>query len=164
MFLFWFRAAHMLMVGELPLQTCIMISFQFTILCMLTHIPTGHIQTLHVLNSCSTIEDIAFLVRAAWEIWLESYDARHASQLTSDITLCVYCVHKGKNKGNLNSTTFQLTPLLPQMILLVLKVARESQPVSYGPIHTSLYSYLLQNYEWQQKSLSLCLYCNTDSS
>ena len=119
------------MISELWLQTHIAISFQYDILYVLLYITWK----LQLINGCSAYQMTAllskiFLVwfRVAWEVWLESYSLRHASQSFSDTTLpCVYCksVHNltynfawQQNSHSLlvkQCTTHQTTALLPMI-------------------------------------------------
>ena len=94
--------------------------------------------------------------RSLWEIRLESYSPRNVSLPFSDATFCVCCKHKQEIQGVGNSTTIQLTPLLTRVILLVLKLAKQSQSASYGPIHALLLG--VQLYARQQNSRCLWLY------
>ena len=66
-----------------------------------------------------------------------------------------------KPQGVCNSSTHQTTPLLLRMICFMLKVAKQLQPTSYGPVQTSLSCYFVCKYEWQQDSGCLWLYYNT---
>ena len=48
-----------------------------------------------------------------------------------------------KSQDTCNSTTLQTTPLLPRILLFVLKAAQQSQPTSCGPVHASLSSFFV---------------------
>ena len=67
-------------------------------------------------------------------IWLGSCGSGYTSQSFSDTTLCAYCKDKQENK-DLHTPT----PMLPMMILLVLKIAKPSQSASCGPVCTLLF-------------------------
>ena len=66
-FLFLGYSCMLAKIGVLRLQARITVSFQYVILCVLTHIqcnskPTGHTWMFCILNNCSTIRDVYFLV------------------------------------------------------------------------------------------------------
>ena len=68
-----------------------------------------------------------------------------------------------KPRGACNSTTHQTTPLLPKMLCFMLKIAKQLQPTSYSPIQTSLFSYFVRKYKWQQNLGCLQLYYTSNN-
>ena len=131
-------------------------------------IPTRITQKLHSTYGSSVYQTTVLLserfllwFRVAIKIWLESYSPRHASWSFSDATLCVYCKHKQKNIG-VPATLLHSNRLRwwPRMILFVLEVAKQSQPASYGPVHTLLYRYLVCNLHMTTITFTTVLHTN----
>ena len=54
---------------------------------------TGYIWTFCISNNCSTIEDVYCVVRAAWEIPLESYGPKQKLPSFSSKKLCAYTAY-----------------------------------------------------------------------
>ena len=144
------------MTEELQFQTCFEVSPIRH--CVLTYV---HNLKSTVVYEPSTYWTIALLsetfivwFRIAWEIWLESYGPKTC--LTVVLWYNIVCVLQAeeKNRGAFNSTILQSTPWLLRMILLVLKVAKQSQSANYGPIHVSLFGVQ----PWLTTELRLWLY------
>ena len=113
-------------------------SFRWAILCVLTHLTWK----LQVVFGCSTSQTTVLLSKtfllwfSARELWPQK---RH-----HDHSLQQYCVHTASiTKRNTGCMQPYYTPIdsiaIPRMILLVLKVAKQSQSSSFGPVHTSLF-------------------------
>ena len=111
-------------------------------------------QKLQSVYECSTykmnallLEIFLFWFTARCGLCLASYSLKHVSQSLSDMPFLLISSVTPKLQGTCNSTTHHMTALLPRMLSFMLKVAKQLQPSSYGPVQTSLSSYFVYKYE-----------------
>ena len=145
------------LICEILLQTCMAVSFQFTILCL--HVLTGVTWKLQGVYGPSKYWTTALLLqrflvwfRLAWEISLESYGPWHIPQSFCDTTLCAYFKQKQNNRRDLQFYCTLIDYSASQKVCFCVK---SSKAVTISKLIVPyVHWYLMSNYmyTWQQNS------------
>ena len=96
------------------------------------------IQTLYILNVCSTIRDVYFLLEldARYEWRVMAPNIHHSFFPISHLRVLTHITWK--LQVLYGCSAYQITALLRKTFLVWFRVAREIQLESYGPRHTSV--------------------------